>query len=141
MEVLSRIIDIWIKLRCEHFVLLFDSFSEIVSFEIAINEKNYLSFSQNDNLINRLQAVKRSRVKSKQRAEETKFRVDNLKSQNTRMEERITEKEKNLKSLKELFLDAAKVKTETNKNVDLKKLLADDDDDDDILGGTSSSNK
>lgn len=75
-----------------------------------------------------MQAVKRSRVKSKQRTNQTKERVDNLKSNNEKLEERITQKQKQLQTLKDLFLDTAKAKTEAGANVDLQKLLADSDD-------------
>lgn len=76
-----------------------------------------------------MQAVKRSRVKSKQRANQTKERVDGLKSQNEKLEERITQKQKQLQTLKDLFLDTAKAKSESGaSNFDLQKLLADSDD-------------
>ncbi|XP_055304063.1 CCAAT/enhancer-binding protein gamma isoform X2 [Sitodiplosis mosellana] len=74
-------------------------------------------------------AVKRSRVKSKQRANETKDRVDNLKATNTQLEERIAQKQKQLQTLKDLFLETAKAKTDAGANFDLNKLLADSDED------------
>lgn len=76
-----------------------------------------------------LQAVKRSRVKSKQRANQTKDRVDQLKASNDKLEERISQKQKQLQTLKDLFLDTAAAKTDAGANVDLNKLLADSDDD------------
>ncbi|XP_031638056.1 CCAAT/enhancer-binding protein gamma [Contarinia nasturtii] len=75
------------------------------------------------------QAVKKSRNKSKQKAEETKERVDNLKNDNQRLSERISEKEKQLNDLKSLFIETAKSKTDVV-NQDLRALLADGSDDD-----------
>lgn len=76
-----------------------------------------------------LQAVKRSRVKSKQRTNQTKDRVDALKSQNEKLEERISQKHSQLKTLKDLFLETASKKSETgSSNYNLQKLLADSDD-------------
>lgn len=75
-----------------------------------------------------LQAVKRSRVKSKQRASQTKDRVDDLKVENEKLQERINQKHNQLKVLKELFLDTAKAKQESGVgNINLQSLLADSD--------------
>lgn len=78
------------------------------------------------------QAVKRSRVKSKQKASHTKDRVDSLKKNNEKLQERIMQKQKNLETLKSLFLETAKAKSETpnGANYDLQKLLADSDNED-----------
>lgn len=77
------------------------------------------------------QAVKRSRVKSKQKASETKTRVDSLKLDNEKLQERINQKQKNLDTLKTLFLETAKAKSENaSKNYNLAKILADSDDED-----------
>lgn len=74
------------------------------------------------------QAVKRSRVKSKQRAQETQERVDALKKEIDETEKKLLEKKQRTKFLKELFLDTARSKSETLKrDIDLKKLLEDDD--------------
>lgn len=76
-----------------------------------------------------LQAVKRSRVKSKQKASQTKDRVDDLKVDNEKLQERIKQKHDQLKVLKDLFLDTAKAKQEAGvENINLHKLLADSDD-------------
>lgn len=75
------------------------------------------------------QAVKRSRVKTKEKTCLTKDRVDSLKRDNEKLQERIATKTRNLETLKSLFLETAKAKSESNKqNFDLKKLLADSDD-------------
>lgn len=77
-----------------------------------------------------LQAVKRSRVKSKQRSQETLSRVRDLKVKNEVLEEKIKGLKKDLKFLKDLFLAQAQAKSDHLTNVDLKKLLAEDDEDD-----------
>lgn len=79
------------------------------------------------------QAVKRSRVKSKQKASTTKERVDSLKKDNEKLQERIMQKQKNLETLKSLFLETAKAKSEAPNGAryDLQKLLADSDNEDD----------
>lgn len=83
------------------------------------------------------QAVKRSRVKSKQKAEETSARVQDLKINNARLEQKIENEHQNLKMLKELFLSQAQAKSEKLKGIDLKSLLEDDYDEDG--NGSSSS--
>lgn len=78
------------------------------------------------------QAVKRSRVKSKQKAVETQGRVDILRVDNDKLESKIEEKRKQIQTLKDLFLETAAKKSEasSDQKIDLNKLLADDDDDD-----------
>lgn len=70
-------------------------------------------------------------MKSKQKASETKTRVDSLKVDNDKLQERIQQKQKNLETLKSLFLETAKAKSENSNgmNYNLQKLLADSDDD------------
>lgn len=85
--------------------------------------------------------MKRSRVKSKQRSQETHKRVDELKIRNEVLEEKIKNKQKNLKFLKELFLEQAQAKTERLKNIDLKKILEDDDDDEANNKSTESTSQ
>lgn len=51
-----------------------------------------------------LQAVKRSRVKSRMRTQETLERVQQLKSENDQLEEKIKLLSKELSFLKDLFL-------------------------------------
>lgn len=80
--------------------------------------------------------MKRSRVKSKQRTQETMTRVRDLKVRNEVLEEKIKTLKKDLKFLKDLFLAQAQAKSEHLANVDLKKLLMNDEDDDDA-GSTS----
>lgn len=72
-------------------------------------------------------------MKSKQKASTTKERVDNLKKNNEKLQERIMQKQKNLETLKSLFLETAKAKSESSSGAkyDLQKLLADSDNDDD----------
>nr|CAD7198235.1 unnamed protein product [Timema douglasi]CAD7262309.1 unnamed protein product [Timema shepardi]CAD7394122.1 unnamed protein product [Timema cristinae]CAD7406956.1 unnamed protein product [Timema poppensis]CAD7455996.1 unnamed protein product [Timema tahoe]CAD7572577.1 unnamed protein product [Timema californicum]CAD7592612.1 unnamed protein product [Timema genevievae] len=73
------------------------------------------------------QAVKRSRVKSKIRTQQTLARVHQLKTENEKLEEKIKMLTKELGFLKDLFLahagSAHGVKLE---NVDLERLLQDD---------------
>jgi CCAAT/enhancer binding protein (C/EBP), gamma len=76
------------------------------------------------------QAVKRSRVKSKMKTEETVGRVNELRVKNEVLEEKIDNLSKELKFLKELFLAQAQAKSDKLSNVDLKALLADMDSDD-----------
>lgn len=85
-------------------------------------------------------AVQRSRVKSKQRANETRGRVDELKVKNKVLEENIKNTEKDLKFLKELFLASAQAKSDL-KGIDIKDLLKDDDDDDNNSTSRSSTSK
>lgn len=73
-----------------------------------------------------MQAVKRSRVKSKQRADETSGRVQELKLKNDVLENQIKEASDDLRFLKELFLSQAETKSEKLVGLDLKKLLAED---------------
>lgn len=80
----------------------------------------------------KFQAVKRSRVKQKQRTSETKGRVDNLRRENTKLEGRIEQKEKELKLLKGLFLEAAQIKSNSHPHLNLQQLLQDNDDDADV---------
>lgn len=82
------------------------------------------------------QAVKRSRVKSKQRASETRSRVDELKVKNRVLEESIKKHQKDLKFLKDLFLEQARTKSDTLEGLNLKELLKDDSDDE---GGKNKS--
>lgn len=75
------------------------------------------------------QAVKRSRVKSKQRAVQTQDRVENLKDENNDLETRIEEKRKQIQTLKELFLETASRKPfSMDQKMSLATLLAEDDD-------------
>lgn len=85
----------------------------------------------------KLQAVKRSRVKSKQRTEETNARVQELKVKNEVLEDNIETAQKELRFLKELFLSQAQAKSEKLVGIDLKRLLADDYDEG--ASGSSSS--
>lgn len=72
-------------------------------------------------------------MKSKQKTSQTKHRVDSLKQENEKLQERIQQKQKNLETLKSLFLETAKAKSEApnGASYDLQKLLADSEDDDD----------
>lgn len=74
-----------------------------------------------------LQAVKRSRVKSKLKTQETLSRVTQLKNENSALEEKVKTLTKELGFLKELFLahasNSSSVKLE---NLDLQKLLSED---------------
>lgn len=72
------------------------------------------------------QAVKRSRVKSKLKAQETLTRVTQLKNENSALEEKVKSLTKELGFLKELFLAHASNSSAKLENLDLEKLLADD---------------
>lgn len=82
--------------------------------------------------------MKRSRVKSKQKTEETQSRVDNLRMSNRAMEDSIEKHKKELKFLKDLFLAQAQSKAQSISTQDLKELLKSDDEDEDN-GGASTS--
>lgn len=75
------------------------------------------------------QAVKKSRVKSKQKTQETQDRVQVLKGNIVKLEEKIDSHRKTLKLLKELFLAQAKSKSDTMTSEAVKLLLKDDEDD------------
>ncbi|CAH1110754.1 unnamed protein product [Psylliodes chrysocephalus] len=72
-------------------------------------------------------AVKRSRVKSKQKTQETLSRVNELKNENTILEEKVKTLTKELGFLKELFLAHASNSADKSKfeGVNLEKLLQD----------------
>lgn len=82
-------------------------------------------------------AVKRSRIKSKQKTQETVNRVTQLKSENSVLEEKVKNLTKELGFLKELFLAHAGSASDASKfeGVDLQKLLCDPSD----VAGTSNS--
>ncbi|XP_050436913.1 CCAAT/enhancer-binding protein gamma [Adelges cooleyi] len=72
------------------------------------------------------QAVKRSRVKSRMRTQQTLQRVNQLKTENDMLEEKIKLLSKELGFLKELFMaQAGTSQIEIPKSVDLKTLLSD----------------
>lgn len=58
----------------------------------------------------RLQAVKKSREKSKQHAKETQSRVDKLKAENEKLRNNIKTVHKNLQTLKDLFIASSNSK-------------------------------
>ncbi|XP_077302893.1 inverted repeat binding protein 18 kDa [Arctopsyche grandis] len=70
------------------------------------------------------QAVKKSRFKSKQKTQETLDRIETLKNENKKLEDKVREKTKELGILKELFVANGNLE-----GVDLEKLLEDDPDD------------
>ncbi|XP_066593836.1 CCAAT/enhancer-binding protein homolog 2-like isoform X1 [Prorops nasuta] len=77
------------------------------------------------------QAVKRSRVKSKLRTQQTLERVNQLKTENELLEEKIKMLTKELGFLKDLFLAHAGDKSSSQhsmnfQDIDLNALLADD---------------
>lgn len=73
------------------------------------------------------QAVKRSRVKSKQKTQETVNRVTELRNQNYVLEEKVKTLTKELSFLKELFLAHASNNADSSKfeGINLQKLLED----------------
>ena len=74
--------------------------------------------------------MKRSRTKQKAKTSETRTRVKKLKTQNHLLEEKIKNKSKDLKFLKELFLAQAQAQGEKLAAIDLKALLRSDDEED-----------
>ncbi|KAL1512650.1 hypothetical protein ABEB36_002209 [Hypothenemus hampei] len=80
-------------------------------------------------------AVKRSRVKSKQKTQETVNRVTELRNENSVLEEKVKTLTKELSFLKELFLAHASNNMDPAKfnGINLQKLLEDDS-----LAGTST---
>lgn len=90
------------------------------------------------------QAVKKSRVKSKQKTVETQDRVKNLKTSNKLLEAKIENHTKTLKFLKELFLAQAQAKPDKMSPEQWQELLkedGDDEDDTDHTAAGSSKNK
>lgn len=87
------------------------------------------------------QAVKKSRVKSKQKTKETQDRVEALKGNIMKLEEKIDNHRKTLKLLKELFLAQAKAKTDTMTSEALQLLLKDDEDDEEEAAAASTSRR
>lgn len=82
-------------------------------------------------VLNKFQAVRKSRVKKKQRAMDTKRQLEKLKTEKVKLEQRIQQKEKEKSLLKDLFLEAAQIKSKSNPNLNLEEILRDDDVDDD----------
>lgn len=73
-----------------------------------------------------MQAVKKSRYKTKQRTQETFTRVSKLKAENQVLEEKVKTLTKELQFLKELFLaHASNTQNGKFEGVDLDKLLED----------------
>uniref|UniRef100_A0A2M4AW28 Putative ovary c/ebpg transcription factor n=1 Tax=Anopheles triannulatus TaxID=58253 RepID=A0A2M4AW28_9DIPT len=88
------------------------------------------------------QAVKRSRVKSKMKTEETQQRVNELRVKNQLLEDKIDNQRKELKFLKELFLTQAQAKADKLVGVNLNELLrCSDDEGDSADEGTSKQKK
>lgn len=86
-----------------------------------------------------LQAVKKSRYKSKQRTQETFTRVSKLKAENQMLEEKVKTLTKELQFLKELFLaHASNSQSSKFEGIDLEKLLEDIPEDDKKDGDTTS---
>lgn len=110
-------------LCCCHAVLYANS-------EILIADVSIYSFT--------LQAVKRSRNKSKQKSAETENRVKWLRTNNKILEEKIGKHEKDLKFLKDLFLAQAQTKADTVTPAVLKNILQSDDEDDGASQSTST---
>lgn len=73
-----------------------------------------------------MQAVKKSRYKTKQRTQDTFSRVSKLKAENQVLEEKVKTLTKELQFLKELFLaHASNTQNGKFEGVDLDKLLED----------------
>uniref|UniRef100_A0A6M2DN53 Putative ccaat/enhancer-binding protein n=1 Tax=Xenopsylla cheopis TaxID=163159 RepID=A0A6M2DN53_XENCH len=72
------------------------------------------------------EAVKKSRVKSKQKTLETMDRVNKLKNENQVLEDRVKTLTKELSFLKELFLLHATQKGDQLKPSDIARVLSDD---------------
>ncbi|XP_050096219.1 CCAAT/enhancer-binding protein 2 [Anopheles aquasalis] len=87
------------------------------------------------------QAVKRSRVKSKMKTEETQQRVNELRVKNQLLEDKIDNQRKELKFLKELFLTQAQAKADKLVGVNLNELLRVSDEEDSADEGPSKQKK
>lgn len=72
--------------------------------------------------------MKKSRVKSKQKTQETQTRVKSLKTSNKLLEEKIENHTKTLKFLKELFLAQAQAKPDKMSPAEWEELLKEDED-------------
>lgn len=88
-----------------------------------------------------MQAVKRSRVKSKQKTQETQSRVEELRTKNKLLEGKIDSLKNELKYLKGFFLTLANTKMDKLPQVDFKKLLSDDVDDEDSDSNSGTDEK
>ncbi|CAG9570784.1 unnamed protein product [Danaus chrysippus] len=76
------------------------------------------------------EAVKKSRYKSKQRTQETVVRVNKLKAENQMLEEKVKTLTKDLKFLKDLFMEyASNSQNPKFEGFDLEKLLEDEQED------------
>lgn len=84
-------------------------------------------------VLNEFQAVKKSRIKQKEHAMDTERRVEKLKAEKVTLERRIQEKEKEKTLLKDLFLEAAQLKSKSNPNLNLQEILKDCDDDKNVV--------
>ncbi|XP_012529372.1 CCAAT/enhancer-binding protein gamma-like isoform X3 [Monomorium pharaonis] len=85
------------------------------------------------------QAVKRSRVKSKLRTQQTLERVNQLKTENELLEEKIKMLTKELGFLKDLFIaHAGSSQNISLQNVDLNAILADEKPTEDTLKASTT---
>lgn len=87
--------------------------------------------------------MKKSRVKSKQKTQETQGRVQVLKGNIVKLEEKIHNHRNTMKLLKELFVSQAKSKSDTMSPEAIQFLLKEDEDEEESTEGastTSSSN-
>lgn len=86
-----------------------------------------------------LQAVKKSREKSKQHAKETQDRVDKLKNENEKLRHNIRTVHQNLQTLKTLFINAAGSKRETMGVDKIRELIKEIDDLEKLVSEEESS--
>ncbi|KAK7598307.1 hypothetical protein V9T40_006542 [Parthenolecanium corni] len=94
---------------------------QVSSVEPESSEEDYRKKRDKNN-----QAVKKSRVKSRQRTQETMERVHKLKTENDMLEEKIKILSKELGFLKDLFLaHAGSSQSVSLEGVDLESLLSD----------------
>ncbi|KAK7578254.1 hypothetical protein V9T40_010459 [Parthenolecanium corni] len=97
------------------------SFKQVAFVDTESSEEDYRQKRDKNN-----QAVKKSRVKSRQRTEETMERVQKLKTENDMLVEKIKILSKELGFLKDLFLAHAGSSQNVNiEGIDLESLLSD----------------
>uniref|UniRef100_A0A182P3E7 BZIP domain-containing protein n=1 Tax=Anopheles epiroticus TaxID=199890 RepID=A0A182P3E7_9DIPT len=108
----------------------------------VLSQKSFTIYYNCARSLPKTQAVKRSRVKSKMKTEETQQRVNDLRLKNQLLEDKIDNQKKELKFLKELFITQAQAKADKLDGFNLNELLKDDDgDDEEEDEGQSSSKK
>ncbi|CAG9799810.1 unnamed protein product [Chironomus riparius] len=95
--------------------------------DVESTDPNYVNKRQRNN-----EAVRKSRDKSKKKAEETMYKVQKLKEENKKLEGKIDEQKKTKKFLKDLFLQQTTSKMQNPTEEQWKLIKEEDSDDDEI---------